>query len=60
MNLVCLVINLLFSHNFKQSLKKIKEEALMYQENGINSIVKNILRHQLFYFITRLFFKLPA
>ena len=60
MNLVGLIINLLLSHNFKQWLKKIKLEASMYQGNISNVIAKQTVRHQPFYFIVRLFFKLPA
>ena len=40
--------------------EKLKPEASMYQGNGSNDIAKNRVRNQSFYFIVRLFFKLPA
>ena len=40
--------------------KKIKLEALIYQGNGNNGIEKQRLRHQSFYFIVRILFRLSA
>ena len=51
MNLVGLSINLLFSHSFKQCLKKLKLEASTYQRNGRPGISNQRVRHPYFYFI---------
>ena len=45
MNLAGLIINLLFSHNDQQCLKKIKLEASMYQRNGRLGISNQRVRH---------------
>ena len=45
MNLVGLIVNLLFSHNFKQLLKHLQLESSMYQGNGSIGISKQIVRH---------------
>ena len=55
MNLVGLTINLLFSHNFKQFLKNLESEALMYQRNGRIGISKQRVRHLSFYCIAIFF-----
>ena len=51
MNLVGLIINLSFSHNFELCLKKLKLEASMYQRNGMIGISNQRERHPYFYFI---------
>ena len=48
MNLVGLIINLIFSHNFKQFLKNIKLEASMYKINGRLGISNQRVRHPSF------------
>ena len=45
MNLVGLIINLLFSHNFEQCLKNLKLEESMYQRNGRLGISNKKVRH---------------